>query len=246
MRELSRYPYSLDERSETYVDPVLEFLQKHEGGHCELFASAMALLARTLEIPTRLAVGYRVDEVNTITGMAVVRDRNAHTWVEAWVDGHWLRFDPTPLSELHASTRPTRWEEITEAASFGWDRTVGFFADISLARAGVFFGVVALALILLRRFLQRRATTTERLTAASRPLPAFETLATALSRAGWERTPSEPLERFARRVDAAGQPWSKDVADALTRYAELRYGGIGEERSVAERLDELAREVSPA
>ena len=57
--------------------------------------------------------------------------------------------------------------------------------------------------------------------------------------------PSEPLERFARRVDAAGEPWSADVAEALTRYAELRYGGIGEERTVASRLDALARKVTP-
>lgn len=245
-RELARYPYSLDDRLESHVDPVLEFLQTRHGGHCELFASAMALLARTLEIPTRLAVGYHVDEVNPITGMSVVRDRNAHTWVEAWVDGSWQTFDPTPSVELQASTRPSRWEQVGEALSFGWDRSIGFIVNISLVRAGIFFGVVAVALILVRRFMQRRRTTTERLTAASRPLPAFETLASALARAGWERTPSEPLERFARRVDMAGEPWSKDVADALTRYAELRYGGIGEERRVAQRLDELARKVAPA
>ena len=246
VKELSRYPYSLDERHESHVDPVLEFLQSRHGGHCELFASAMALLARTLEIPTRLAVGYRVDEVNAITGMSVVRDHNAHTWVEAWVDGRWQSFDPTPVSEVHATTRPTRWDDVGEALSFGWDRSIAFLTEISLARAGISFGILAVALILLRRFLQRRRTTTQRLTAVSRPLPAFETLASALARAGWERAPSEPLERFARRVDAAGEPWSKDVADVLTRYAELRYGGIGEERTVARRLDELARQVAPA
>ena len=245
-RELSHYPYSTDERLEGYVDPVVEFLHVRHGGHCELFASAMALLARTLDIPTRLAVGYHVDEVNPITGMSVVRDRNAHTWVEAWVDGRWQSFDPTPAVEVFATTRPSRWDDVGEALSFGWDRSIGFIVNISLARAGIFFGVLAVALILLRRFLQRRGTKTERISAASRPLPAFETLATALARAGWERTPSEPLERFARRVDAAGEPWSKDVADALTRYAELRYGGIGEEQTVARRLDDLARKVAPA
>jgi hypothetical protein len=246
VRELSRYPYSLDDRRETNVDPVVDFLQRHQGGHCELFASAMALLARTLGIPTRIAVGYRVDEVNPITGMSVVRDRNAHTWVEAWVDERWQSFDPTPISEVQASTRPTRWDHVGEALSFGWDRTIGFFANISLVRAGLFFGGISVVLLLVRRFMQRRGKAAERLTAISRPLPAFETLASALARAGWERTPSEPLERFARRVDAAGEPWSKDVADVLARYAELRYGGIGEEHNVAERLDELARKVAPA
>ena len=117
--------------------------------------------------------------------------------------------------------------------------------NIGLARAGIFSAIVAVVLIIVRRFLQRRAAAGSHLTSASRPLPAFESLATALARAGWERVPSEPLERFARRVDSAGEPWSAEVADALTRYAALRYGGIGEERTVASRLDELARKLAP-
>ena len=72
---------------------------------------------------------------------------------------------------------------------------------------------------------------------SSRPLPAFEALASALANAGFVRSASEPLERFARRVGGGGEPWSADVADALERYAQLRYGGIGEEHTVADRLD---------
>ena len=246
MRELSHYPYSLDDRREGRIDPVVEFLQKRDGGHCELFASSMALLARTIGIPTRIAVGYRVDEVNAITGVSVVRDRNAHTWVEAFVEGRWQSFDPTPPSELAMRTRPTRWEHLSEALSFAFDRTINFFVNIGLARAGIFSGVMAVVLILVRRFIQkRRAAGVSRVASMSRPLPAFESLATALSRAGWDRVPSEPLERFARRVDAAGEPWSAEVAEALVRYAELRYGGVGEERSVASRLEELARKLTP-
>lgn len=246
MQQLSRYPYSLDDRMESHIDPVVEFLQRSDGGHCELFASAMALLARTIGIPTRIAVGYRVDEVNALTGVRVVRDRNAHSWVEAFIEGRWQSFDPTPPSELGMRTRPSRWEHLSEALSFTFDRTVAFFFNIGLARTGIFSGVMAVVLILVRRVIQRRrAAAVGSVASASRPLPAFDSLATALSRAGWERVPSEPLERFARRVDAAGEPWSADVAEALTRYAELRYGGIGEERTVASRLDALARKVTP-
>lgn len=246
MRELSHYPYSLDDRREGRIDPVVDFLQKRDGGHCELFASSMALLARSIGIPTRIAVGYRVDEVNAITGVSVVRDRNAHTWVEAFVEGRWQTFDPTPPSELAMRTRPTRWEHLSEALSFAFDRTINFFVNIGLARAGIFSGVMAVVLILVRRFIQkRRAAGVSRVATMSRPLPAFESLATALSRAGWDRVPSEPLERFAKRVDAAGEPWSTEVAEALVRYAELRYGGVGEERSVASRLEELARKLTP-
>lgn len=245
IQELSRYPYSLDDRREGGIDPVVEFLQKREGGHCELFASALALLARSIGIPTRIAVGYRVDEVNAITGAAVVRDRNAHTWVEAFVEGRWQSFDPTPSSELALRSRPSRWEHASEALSYGFDRTINFFVNIGLARAGIFSGVMAVLLIILRRFLQRRNVAAAAASATSKPLPAFESLATALAHVGLERLPSEPLERFAKRVAAAGEPWSSEVAEVLARYAALRYGGIGEERTVASSLDALARKLTP-
>lgn len=246
VRRLSAFEYSLQDRHESNVDPIVEFLTVHHQGHCELFASSMALLARSAGIPARVVVGYRVDEVNPLTGLAVVRDRNAHSWVEAWVGDRWMTFDPTPFNELHATTRPSGWEHFAEAVSLAWDRTLAFFARLGLLGTGIMFGVAAVVLIIIRRFMQRARKKTSSGNVTARPLPAFETLAAALESAGFLRTASEPLERFARRVQAAGEPWSADVAEALVRYAELRYGGIGEESSVAARLDALARQVRPA
>jgi transglutaminase-like putative cysteine protease len=246
IEQLSHFTYSLEDRREGSEDPVFEFLERTHRGHCELFASALALLARSIGIPTRLVVGYRVDEINSFTGLAVVRDRNAHTWIDAWVGDHWQSFDPTPTSELLASTKASGWENVGEAISVAYDRTVGFFASITLLTYGIVSTVAAVVLIVVRRFMQRRRSVGQAVALISRPLPAFETLATALERAGWARIPSEPLERFARRVDGAGEPWSAEVADALDRYAELRYGGIGEERTVAQRLDDLARKIAPS
>lgn len=243
---LARYEYAIEDRREGELDPVVEFVTVHHRGHCELFASALALLARSVEIPTRIVVGYRVDEVNPITGRAVVRDRNAHTWVEAWDGFRWVSLDPTPISEIHARTRSSSWEDAAEALSFFWDRTLGFFARIGLARTGIFAAVVAVVLIIVRRVLRRGSKGKGTTLASSRPLPAFEALAAALASAGFQRSESEPLERFVRRVVDAGEPWSAEVADVLTRYAELRYGGIGEERTIAERLEALARKIVPA
>ncbi len=64
-------------------------------GYCEQFATAMAVLGRTLGIPSRVVWGFTPGSLdgNTI----VVRDRNAHAWVEMWIDGvGWVQFDPTP------------------------------------------------------------------------------------------------------------------------------------------------------
>lgn len=244
---LARYEYSLDgppDGPAGHTDPVVQFVFETKRGHCELFASAMALIARTAGIPARIVVGYHVDEVNPVTGMSVVRDRNAHTWVEAWVDGKWEAFDPTPSSELLSSTRPTNWEHFTEALSYAWDSTINFFVSFGLKGAGISSAILAVVLIIVRRFMQRGTKKkTGVVLEVEPPLPAFETLAAALARAGWPRSASEPLEIFAQRVVNGGEPWSSDVADALARYADLRYGGIGEEGAVVKRLDEVARRV---
>jgi hypothetical protein len=72
-------------------------------GYCEQFAAAMAVMARTLDIPSRVVWGFTPGSVVTQsngTEKIVVRDRNAHAWVEIWIDQvGWVQFDPTPRRE---------------------------------------------------------------------------------------------------------------------------------------------------
>ena len=68
-------------------------------GYCEQFSTAMAVMARELNIPARVALGFTPGDVNE-DGLVIVRQRNAHAWVELWLDGHgWVRFDPTPRAD---------------------------------------------------------------------------------------------------------------------------------------------------
>lgn len=68
-------------------------------GYCEQFATAMAVMARTLEIPSRVVLGFTPGE-RLDDGRVVIRDRNAHAWVELWMPTQgWVRFDPTPRSD---------------------------------------------------------------------------------------------------------------------------------------------------
>ena len=77
-------------------------------GYCEQFATAMAVLGRVLEIPTRVVWGFtpgttveRADADGNPIDVIEVRDTNAHAWVEMWMDGvGWVQFDPTPRSEF--------------------------------------------------------------------------------------------------------------------------------------------------
>ena len=241
--ELQKFEYALEDRREGRTDPVVDFLYNVRRGHCEHFASALVLLARSMGIPARVVVGYRVSEINSFTGMAVVRERNAHSWVEAWVDDKWVTYDPTPFTEMQKPS-PTRLQQIAETLAWWWDRTIAFFQRLGLLGTGLFFGVMAVVLIVIRRFMQgRNKAGNGIIDAASRPLPAFEALSEVLARAGFEREPSEPLERFARRVKATESAWSAEVAGVILRYAEHRYRGVMEEKEIARALEVAAKQA---
>ncbi len=78
-------------------------------GYCEQFATAMGVMARQLGIPTRVVLGFTPGEFNE-AGNIIVRGSNAHSWVEAWVDGAgWVKFDPTPRS---AGDNPATTDEL--------------------------------------------------------------------------------------------------------------------------------------
>lgn len=69
-------------------------------GYCENFATAMAVMARTLGVPSRVVLGFTPGEPTAQENVVVVRDRNAHAWVELWIPAQgWVRFDPTPRSD---------------------------------------------------------------------------------------------------------------------------------------------------
>ncbi len=93
----SNFGYTLQLSSSVPGDPLAEFLFVRKRGHCEYFASSMAVMLRTLGIPARVVNGFRRGEFNQLTGQYVIRGRDAHSWVEAYFPGYgWITFDPTP------------------------------------------------------------------------------------------------------------------------------------------------------
>jgi protein-glutamine gamma-glutamyltransferase len=75
--------------------PLIDFVTRTRAGYCQHFAGAMAVMARLLGIPARVAVGFTSGRLDD--GTWVVRDHDAHAWVEVWFPGHgWVPFDPTP------------------------------------------------------------------------------------------------------------------------------------------------------
>lgn len=68
-------------------------------GYCEQFATGMAVMARAIGIPSRVVLGFTPGEISE-DGLITVRQKNAHAWVELWIDDHgWVQFDPTPRGD---------------------------------------------------------------------------------------------------------------------------------------------------
>jgi transglutaminase-like putative cysteine protease len=102
-------------------DPVANFLFERKQGHCEYFASAMAIMLRTLGIPSRVVNGFRTGEFNDLTSQYLVRASNAHSWVEAYFPGYgWISFDPTPAAPAQTHTGWSRSMLYLDALASFW------------------------------------------------------------------------------------------------------------------------------
>ncbi|RJO70567.1 MAG: DUF3488 domain-containing protein [Myxococcales bacterium] len=124
------YTYSLEAGLLPSADPIAHFLFESKTGHCEYFASAMVLMLRTLDIPARLVTGYQQGEWVESAGYFLVRQSDAHAWVEAFVGDRWRRYDPTPAAgwETHARNAWSFVSGFVDSLAFNWQRYVIFFS----------------------------------------------------------------------------------------------------------------------
>ncbi len=106
LRDSGTFHYSLSmSRSDTRLDPILDFLRNTKRGHCEYFASSLAMLLRSVGIPARVVNGFKGGDWDLTRSSIVVRQKHAHSWVEAslWTEknrtAEWITLDPTPGAE---------------------------------------------------------------------------------------------------------------------------------------------------
>ena len=102
-RYLRELPYAYEVRQvPRNADAVEQFLFDMRQGYCTYYASAMAVMARTLGIPARVATGYATGTYDPASGSYLVHQNDAHAWPELYIDGRWLAFEPTPIRPLPA------------------------------------------------------------------------------------------------------------------------------------------------
>jgi transglutaminase-like putative cysteine protease len=107
----TNFGYTLELPGLREADPLAHFLFERKKGHCEYFASSMAIMLRTLGIPARVVNGFRGGEYNDLTSSYIVREKDAHSWVEAYFPEYgWVTFDPTPAGP--AAGPMTGWSRI--------------------------------------------------------------------------------------------------------------------------------------
>ncbi len=150
------YTYTLDFRDvrrDASIDPIEDFVSNNRQGHCEYFASALAMMLRSQGIPSRIVVGFRGGDYNIMGDYYQVKDKHAHAWVEAYMfpnqikdnfnlhpdvtssRGVWLRLDPTPLSsideaEKYQVTLMERVDQVLDYFQLLWaDYVTGFNSE---------------------------------------------------------------------------------------------------------------------
>lgn len=107
------------------VSQIEDFLFNSKKGYCEHYATAMILMLRTVGVPARIVTGFIGGELNEYGGYIIVRQSNAHSWVEAVIEGRWMMFDPTPAVAVE---RPSSVTLFIDMLRMKWDRYIVAFS----------------------------------------------------------------------------------------------------------------------
>ncbi|HSY51848.1 MAG TPA: DUF3488 and DUF4129 domain-containing transglutaminase family protein [Thermoanaerobaculia bacterium] len=136
----TRFRYVPDPARIGHTMTVDQFLLRDHRGHCEYFAAGMVALMTALNTPARIVGGFYGGTLNPLSGYFVVRNEDAHAWVEVWDGNKWKTFDPTPVSLRPGNTQDGLVRAyavaLADVVNYFWDRhilTYGLGDQIALA-----------------------------------------------------------------------------------------------------------------
>lgn len=111
---LRTYPYTLDlPAPPTHRDIVDYFLFDLQQGYCDYYATSMVVLARSVGLPARLAIGYATGSYNPVEAHYLVTEAEAHSWPEIYFPNYgWVRFEPTAARPVSTHTEQASLPEI--------------------------------------------------------------------------------------------------------------------------------------
>ncbi|MCC9656029.1 transglutaminase-like domain-containing protein [Rhodopirellula halodulae] len=233
----SNYQYSLKPVTVPEgLDPLIHFLRSRHPAHCELFASATALMLRTEGIPSRYVTGYIMDELNDAGDAYLARNRDAHAWVEYFdrESSRWLPVESTPGRSYFTLRR--KEQALLAAGGDGGadaaeDVSTSFFSPLLQWWASVrttdtlvtlFRWAQVPLLIFLVAVLWRRNRGNEIDERSVRLAAERRRMDRRIRRLGWVRSPSETLHRFATRleVETTDSPAREELLRAADWYRD--------------------------
>ncbi len=242
----TNFRYSLKLDRTPGFDPLDEFLFARRSGNCEYFASALAVMLRSVGIPARVITGFQRGEWNPYGNYFVLRMADAHAWVEAHIAGSgWITLDPSPRGgtpsgsntlSLYVDAMRMRWyryvvswsrQDQAEVAARIRDATwtwrsgpapTARWSDVGrVALPVTVLGVLAFSGLAWRR---RRAAT-----AAALAIPEFYRRGlAALARRGLTPRPGETAREFRDRVVAVSPDVTPAMHHLTAAYERVRFG----------------------
>ena len=253
-----RYAYTRQMPDRTETDPLTDFLFVQQEGHCEYFASAMAVLSRELGVPSRVVNGYVGGDRSPVDGSLLVREGHAHAWTEVWLEDRWVVIDATPGAQAPAYERSSvQWrldqlEVAWRTLIVGYDaqqqREWALGVGSSVARpfasspgpevawVGLGAGVLALATALVGLWLWRGRHWVAQLSGQPPPegprgrvAASYDRARRVVRRAGW-RVPAHlpPVEAAEWLVAEVGDA-ARPLLELAWLHYEVRYGGASDD-----------------
>lgn len=249
------------------MDAVEYFLFEEQRGYCEQFASSLAVMARSLGIPARIATGYAPGEYNPFTGLYEVRAEDAHAWVEVYFPGYgWSAFDPTPTDDA----TPWEYQSVSniqggKALAFLLGKTgeaitpamrpagslirgVASLDPASILIVGAIVGGTVLLFLRLRSYTanRRRKPDIRRSVKVSdaRLYSRYSAFISALEKAGLIREPHETPEEFSRRASRELDEPAVVRLGEIYLYARFRNAVPAEMAGEFDRLEPVALEAA--
>jgi hypothetical protein len=246
----------------TNLDPVEEFLFVQRSGNCEYFAASLAVMLRSLGIPARVVNGFQRGEWNPYGKYFLVRLRDAHSWVEVFIEGAgWLTLDPSPRggtepttvaapAALYLDSLRLRWYRYVinwslqdqMGAAVAVQRTASAWTAWPLSAPswrelppGPLSAVMIALVVLAAAVWWRRARDT---VSAAPAVPVFYARALRLlARRGLSPAPGETAREFSARVRGHTPAYTAPLERLTDGYERVRFGGARLEAAEAAELD---------
>lgn len=215
--------------------PIVDFMRRTRAGHCEYFATATVLLLRSAGVPARYATGFAVQEYSELESAWIVRQRHAHAWARAYVDGAWVDVDTTPPQwfVVEAGAAPAwagvhdLWSWLRFRAAQAWARSDEYLYPAAL------LVVLPFVLWLAWRLYRSRSRTVNGPTAAGvhGAWPGMDSelylIERRLTAAGWGRRQHETVIDWVERLRRESPLDAESLIEIAEMHCRYRFDPAG-------------------